>query len=808
MIRHYLIVSWRNIVRNKFYTVILVLGLAVGIAASLLLGIYTWNELTYDNFHEKKERIFLVGVREKEGENESEGGWTTPPTGPALQEFFEEIEASVRLCTWFEDVVVTKDDKTSSENNIIGADSSIFRVFTIPFIAGDPRTALREPNTIVITEKIARKYFGDKSPLGQTLHFDQFFQECKITGIVKDLPSNSHFGMDILLSLSSLRTINFDFNHWQNHTFSTYVLLHKKSKPKDIERRLPQFVQKHLDPYLIQKYKKSYAEIFQHGDYYSLFLMPLKDVHLSTMLFENREGKRTLTYALGIISLVIVVLVGINYTNLATVLTFSRSKEAGIRKVSGSRSESLFKQFLMESILMVFIGVFIALGLVEIILPFFNNLTQQHLTLNYLNPWVILGLMAFAVTMGLLSGLYPAVRFSSLNPIQALKGNTTLKSKNSWFRNVLVIFQFTICITMIVSTLVVYKQFNFMTNKSLGFDKEQVLVIRRAGALNDNKAAFKNELLNYSGISSVSFAETTPGRHFNGHGQHFAGTPSDESQTIFPLVADEDILQTLDIKIVAGRGFKDHELKNEKAILNEAAVRMLNLENPLEQKIDNGTLGKKEVEIIGIAKDFHFKSFHFSIEPLVIYNLDIENDSQHRATFILVKLSSSELPAMLQNIQDTWKKYTQTYPFEYSFLDQDFNRLFERENIMMKVYAIFSGISISIACLGLLGLASFFVSKKTKEIGIRKIVGASFLNITSILSRDFTRWIIASILLGSTLSWYLMHQWLQNFAYQTDLDWWIFLIAGICVMLIAAITVTWHIYRAANRNPVETLRYE
>ncbi len=363
MFRHYLLVSWRNILRNKFYTIILVAGLAVGIASSLLLGIYTWNELTYDNFHEKKERIFLVGIREKEGENESEGGWTTPPTGPALQEFFPEIEASVRLCNWFEDVVVSKDDKKYSENNIIGADSSIFRVFTIPFVAGDPRTALREPNTIVITEKIARKYFGDQNALGQTLHFDQFFQECKITGIVKEFPSNSHFDMDILLSLSSLKTINFDFNHWQNHTFSTYVLLNQKSKPEDVERRLPQFVKKHLDPHLIQRYKKSYAEMYQNGDYYALFLMPLKEVHLSTMLFENREGKRTLTYALGIIGLIIIVLVGINYTNLATVLTFSRTKEAGIRKASGSRSESLFKQFLIESILIVFIGVFIALGI-------------------------------------------------------------------------------------------------------------------------------------------------------------------------------------------------------------------------------------------------------------------------------------------------------------------------------------------------------------------------------------------------------------------------------------------------------------
>ncbi len=354
------------------------------------------------------------------------------------------------------------------------------------------------------------------------------------------------------------------------------------------------------------------------------------------------------------------------------------------------------------------------LGLVEMILPFFNNLTQQHLTLDYFNPWVILALIGFATTLGLLSGIYPAISFSSFNPIQALKGNATFKSKNAWFRNALVIFQFTICIIMIVSTLVVYRQLTFMTNKSLGFDKEQVLVIKRAGGLAENKAVFKNELLKHSGISSVSYTETTPGRHFNGHGQHFAGRPDDEIQTIFPLVADEDILQTLDIQIVAGRGFKDQQA-NEKAILNEAAVRMFNLENPLEQTIDKGTLGKKNVDVIGIAKDFHFKSFHYSIEPLVIYHLDVENDPQHRATFTLVKISSSDLPSTLQYVQDTWKKYAQSYPFEYSFLDQDFNRLFERENVMMKVYAIFSSHLHQYSLPRSLGTGFFFCQQKDKR---------------------------------------------------------------------------------------------
>jgi len=807
MLKHYFVISWRNIIRNKFYSIILVLGLAIGIAASLLLAMYTWHELTYDNFHEKKDRIFLVGVDSKEGEEEGKSGWTTPPTGPALQESFPEIEATTRLCFWFDDVIVSRDDKQYAEDHIVGADSTVFSIFTIPFIAGDPRTALKEPNSIVITERIAKKYFGAEDPLGQTLHFESFFSACKITGVVKDYPDNSHFDLDILFSLSSLKTINFDFDQWQNHTFSTYLLLHPSARPDEVESKMPQFIKAHLTPYLMQHYQKSYDEVYKGGDYYNLFLMPLKEVHLSTMIFENREGKRMLTYALALIGLIIIVLVCINYTNLATVLSLSRAREVGIRKATGSRSGSLFNQFLIESVLLAFIGLFIGLVLVEFCLPFFNDLTHQSLRLDYFNPLLIIGLIVFTVSIGSLSGFYPALTFSSFNPTQALKGNASVKGNRQWLRNALVIFQFTICIIMIVSTIVVYKQLTFMTNKNVGFAKDQLLVIKRPGGLKDNKIVFKNELLKNADILSVSYTETTPGRHFNGHGQHFAGTPADEIHTIFPLVADEDILQTLDLELVKGKGFKDQKVNRAGAILNETAVRTLNLKEPFEQTIDRGTLNEA-VDIVGIVKDFNFKSFHYAIEPLVIFRLDVEHDDQHRASFILVKVNGQNIPSTIQYIEEKWKGMTDHYPFDYSFMDEDFNRLFERESTMAKVYTIFSVISISIACLGLLGLASFFASKRTKEIGIRKIVGASITHIAILLCRDFARWVIIAILIGSLLSAYLMHQWLQNFVYQTEINWWIYVLAGMFTLSIALITVSWHMYRASTRNPVETLRYE
>ena len=806
MFRHYLITSWRNILRNKFYTVILILGMSIGMASALMLGMYTWHEMSYDNFHEKKDRIFLVGVHEKDGESEGTGGWTTPPTGPALKEFFPEIEATVRLCTWFSDVLVSRNDKKFAEDNIIGADSSVFDIFTFQFVAGDPTTALKQPNSIVITEEIASKYFGNEDPLGKSLHFEHFFSECIVTGIIKKLPANSHLKIDILLSLSSLKSINFDFGGWQNHTFVTYALLAEGAVKNKVESRLPQFLQKNLNPYFLERFQKTYDEMYSGGNKYELFLMPLTDVHLSTMLFENREGKRMLTYALGIVGIIILVLVASNYTNLATVLIFSRAKEVGIRKVTGSKSGALIRQFIIESILLVFIGLFLAIGLIEITLPIFNSVTQKQLTLNYTDPALIAGLICFGITLGITSGIYPAFTFASFSPIRALKGDTHAKGDRSWLRNSLVILQFTICVVMIASTLVVYKQLAFMTERNVGFQKDQIVVIKRAGTLARNKATFKAELQNIAGIQSVSYTETLPGREFNGHGQHFAGTPVDEWKTIFPLVADADIFETLGLELTSGKIFLDDNAGE--AVLNEAAVRLLNTDKPFELTIDRGTLGPREMDVVGVVKDFHFKSFHFAIEPLVIFPLDVETDPQHRATFILVKINGANIPATLSHIESIWKKLAPTYPFEFSFLDDDFNKLFERETIMTMVYTVFSFISVSIACLGLLGLASFFASKRTKEIGIRKIVGASFAHIAAILSLDFLRWIITAIIFGSAISWYLMDKWLQEFAYRTELNWWIFLIAAACIIIISAITVSWHLFKAATRNPVETLRYE
>lgn len=808
MLRHYILTSWRNISRHKFYSIILILGLAVGMASATLLGAYTWRELTVDSFHEKKDRVFLVSVAGKEGTQEWTGGWTSPPAGPAMQQYFPEVESFARLCTWFEEVVVTKDDKKFVETGLKAADSSIFNVFTIPFIAGNPQTALKHPKSVVITQSIAKKYFGDKDPMGQYLDFDLFVGSCMVTGVVQDYPSTSHFDFDLLVSLNSFEVIGFDFSYWMNHTFVTYVLLNENSNPAEIGTKMPGFLRANLEPFFVSRYKKTYDEMYKNGDYYKLELVPLKDVHLSTLLYENQEGKKLMVYALGAIAAIILLLVCINYINLATVLSFGRAKEAGIRKVAGSRSRSLFRQFLMESVIMAFIGLLICVVLIELTLPLFNSLTGIGLDVDYSNPSIIGGLVVFATLVGTLSGIFPAITFASFSPIRALKGNITAAGTRSWLRNGLITFQFTICIVMIASTIVVYKQLTFMTGKNTGFTKDQMLIIKRPEGLKDKKTAFKNELLKQSGIRKVSYTQTIPGRHFDGHGQHFAGTPDTEWPTVMPLVADNDIFEILGLETVQGKDFRNMDYTVPHGVLNEAAVRKLNFKDPLSEKIDKGTLGTRDVDIIGVVRDFNFQSFRYDVEPLIILPLDVDNDPQHRTTYILVKMDGSEIKPVLSFIESEWKKYAGNYPFEYSFMDEDFNRLFENEERMAKVYSLFSLISISIACLGLLGLMSYFASRRNKEIGIRKIVGATIPNIMSLLSRDFLKLLVLSAAIGCSIAWYLANEWVGKFVYQTEVSVWIFVLSGGLMLFITITVVGWQLYRAASVNPVETLRYE
>jgi putative ABC transport system permease protein len=807
MLKHYILISWRNILRNKFYSLLLITGFGIGLASSILLIMYAWDELSYDNFHEKKDRIYLVGIEQKEGAEEESSGWTTPPTGPAMQSFFPEVETFARLCFWFDEVLVNKGNIQYKEKRIVGADSTVFDIFSIPLLAGNPATALTEPNTIVISETVARKYFGDMNPVGEVLQFDHFFRECRITGVAKDYPENSHFKFNILLSLSTFKTLNFDFeDSWGNHTFSTYVLLNEHADAQGVEAKFPQFIKAYVEPYLLKEYNMTYEQVYEEkGDYYNFFLAPIQEVHLSTLIFSNREGKKMMTYVLGLIGLIIITLVIINFVNLSTTLSAKRVKEIGIRKAAGSSSASLTIQFLMESVMMVMIGMGAALVLLQLFLPWLNELAQKSLSINYTDIKVLALFFALALGIGLVAGMYPALVLASYKPAQAMKEGGRTPGRQG-LRSGLVVFQFSLCIFMIIATAAVYNQLYFMTHKNPGFNKEHVLVIERPYSLNKNGKVFKSELLTNPNIQYVSFVNNIPGKEFDGHNQHIAGRPVDDFPVIFPLLGDEDVLDVLGIQLTEGKGFTKQDGNRNLAILNETAVRKLNIDKPLEQKIDRGTLGNEEVEIIGVAKDFHFYSFHHQIEPLVIYQVDWEHFN--RANFILVKVNGENYAATLSFIENKWNEISGGKPFAYSFLDQELQQLMERERTMAKIYTIFSLIAILIACLGLLGLASFYAEKRQKEIGIRKVNGARIIEVMAMLNKDFMKWVGLAFLIASPLAWFAMDHWLQNFAYKTALSWWIFAAAGALALFIALLTVSLHSWQAATKNPVKALRYE
>ncbi len=806
MIHHYILVAWRNLLRNKVFTVINILGFAIGISCALLLGMYSWHELNYDNFHEKKESIYLVGAKGKTGTEEWEGGWSTPPVGPQLASYFDEIETFTRLCFWFDEVIVNVEGQKLVEEKILGADSSVFNLFTMQFISGNPTTALVKPNSIVITETAAKKYFGDENPMGKSLVFDHFFSECVVTGVVKDYPDNSHFDFNILLSMSSLKTINFNFeDSWNNHTFVTYLLLNKNVDSDKVERKFDQFLLDRYEPFLIKKYGKSYKEMYASGDYYSLFLAPLSKIHLSTYVYENMEGKKMQIIALGIIGMLILALAIVNYINLSTAIASGRAKEIGIRKTVGSGKISVIIQFIFESIFIVFLGMLIGILILDIVVPHFNQMTGKDFQLEFSNLSQVFGLLGFTLGVGIIGGIYPALVISAYKPISILQRiNLGAKGNRSLLRNILVVFQFVICIVMVISTIMVYKQLNHMQNIDVGFNQEEVMVIKRPWLLNKSQDVFKQRLLTKSNVNAVSFARSIPGGHFDGHGQHIADTPKDQLPTIFPFVGDQDLLKTLGLEVVQGQGFDDQKPNQKVALLNEAAVDMLQVENPLDIIIDNGTMGKTPYTVVGIVKDFHFNSFRHKVKPLIIYpNNNLQDNQQN---FILVKLDNAKSNGQLEEIKAEWNKLSNSAPFDYTFLDQNFARLHLQEKITARVYTIFSIISIFIASLGLLGLISYFTIKRMKEIGIRKIVGASTYAIVLLLSKELTKWLGLAIVIGMPLSWYLTSNWIDNFAYKTEHSWWVFVTAGILVFLIVLATVSYQTIKAALANPVDALK--
>jgi len=807
MFKNYLKIAFRNLIRQKGYSFINITGLAIGIASCLLIFLYVQDELSYDRYNEKADRIYRVCIHGIVGSNEFNQTVTAAPMAQALVNDYPEVEAATRFWNFGYPVLRYK-DKVFSEERFFSADSNIFDVFTIPFIEGNPKTALNKPNTLVLTQSMARKYFGDEDPMGKVLNADNR-RDYIVTGVVRDVPHNSHFHFDFLASLSTYEVSRS--TRWLNNNYLTYIVLRKGISPKLLEKKFPAMVRKYVGPQVQEALGISLDQMAANGNLYEFYLQPLTDIHLHSHLSFEIEPNGDATYVLifSIIAIGILLIACINFMNLATARSANRAREVGIRKTLGSNRLQLIRQFLAETIFTSFFAIFFALIFVEMLLPYFNNLAGKNISMHFFdNILVIPALVGLAVFVGIMAGSYPAFFLASFRPVQVLKGNVKSGNKNPWLRSGLVIFQFAISIILIIGTFIVYNQMQYIQNKNLGFNKEQVVVIEKTDDIGTQIKPFKQELLQNSNVISVSNSSTLPGKDFGSNVHKVANTSGEETHLLWTLFSDRNFAETYQIKMAEGRFFSPERKTDSMAVvLNQTAVKVLGLTDPIgKDLVQIGSTPERSVtfKIIGVTKDFNFQSLHQKIRPLVMKSYG----SRGFGRYTSVRIAPGHIKETLAYLEKTWHKFAGAQAFEYVFFDQDFAKIYQSEQRTSQILSVFSILAIFIACLGLFGLASFVTEQRTKEIGIRKSLGASVANITLLLSKEFARWMVLANLVAWPVAFFIMKDWLNNFAYRIDLSIFTFLSATLIAILIALFTVSYQTIKASLTNPVDALRYE
>jgi putative ABC transport system permease protein len=810
MFKNYLTVALRNVRRHKGFSVINIVGLAIGMAASILIAVFILHELSFDRHHEKADRICRVVAQFDPG-GEKRGAYTVPPMAQAMLNELPEIENAARLSLWPRNDLVRYEDKLFLEKNYIYADASIFDVFTIPFILGDPKTALGDPGTVVVTKDIAHKYFANENPLGKSLRFEDQGRDFKITGVIENCPATSHFQYEMIASIVSTKTA-FDTG-WGGHTYFTYVVLKNRNARSQLEAKLHDFCRRHWGAYNYAQTGQTYDEYIKDGkNYYGFSLEPLSDIHLNSSVIDylSIKGNKAYVVVFSIIALFILLIAGINFMNLSTARFAHRSKEVGVRKVLGSSQKQLVWQFLGESVLLSLFALVFAILLVKIVLPIFRNLANRQLELNFFQSAYTLPLLVgFALFVGILAGCYPAFFLSSFQPARTVKGSRGEKTKgNVILRRALVVLQFAVTFGIFFGTFVISRQLQYVRDKQLGFNKEHVVVIHRADALRKQADAFKQELLRYPSIGTISDTESLPGRHFNPNSHRLEGRPATETPTLHTIYADHNLAELLNLEIVAGRYFSP-EIPTDATsavVINETAAKELGLTDPVGKRFHKEFGGAKEgefVTIIGVLKDFHFNSLHYEILPMIIRPL-----SPSTWNLTSIRIGPENIPKTLARIEETWKTFTNGQPFEYSFLDEDFDNLYRNEQRMGQIFSLFAALAIFIACLGLVGLISFTAEQRTKEIGIRKVLGASVSKIIYLLSREVVALVFVAVLVAAPIAFYSMQKWLQNFAFRIGISPLMFVLTAIGTLAIALLSVSFRTIKAAQANPIDSIRYE
>lgn len=790
MLKSYLVIVWRNLLRHKLYSIINVSGLAIGISCCLLILLYVQDELSYDRFHDQCDQVYrIIHEREDQSGKRHRMAMTPSAFAPHMMREFPEINNAVRIL--FKGGSLKYENRYLDSSWFVYTDQTFFDVFSFPLVKGDPRTALQEPFSLVLTESAARQAFGDEDPLDKTITYRDEF-EFKVTGVVQDPPPTSHFEFNYLASSVSLEGVleqDDALENYGNWTFYTYLLLSEGYPPAQLEEKYPDFT-------------KKYRGIETHS---RIFLQPLADIHLTPDLeFDTGpRGDIRYVYTFVTVAFFILLIACINFMNLATARSTPRAREVGLRKTVGALRYQLVGQFMGESIILSLMALGLGVTLVELLLPWFNELANKQLVLNYASsPGIVLGLLIIGLSVGVISGSYPAFYLSSFQPVSVLRGAYQPGTKSAKFRTVLIVVQFAISIVLLICTAAVWKQFDYMKSQRLGFDKEHVVVMWMNNAIKQHYGLFKQEVLQNPHILKMSAVYNLPGSVRTRQGFSWEGS-GEKERAFYMMAGDPDGLEVLGLELVEGRNlsWSIPTDKTQAYILNETAVRELGWEKPLGREFRVG--GRNEPgRVIGVVKDFHFKSLHQKIEPLVFY---MRPDWHNR---IIVKISSEDIPGILGIMKEKWEALSPEHPFHYTFLDEDFDRLYKAEERLSLIFGSFSLLAIFVACLGLLGLVSFTIEQRTREIGIRKVLGASISSIAVLLSKEFMWLVFLANLIAWPIAFFSMNRWLQDFAYRIDLGPGIFVLGGALALLITLLTVSSQALKAALSNPVDALRYE
>ncbi len=813
MLKNYIIITLRNLWKNRGYAAINIFGLSIGLAASIMIMIYVVNELSFDKFHTNSDRIYKVWVSGMMPTGELNDAVTAGPMAGALLNDYPEVEQVVRLRQsggW----LVKKGDVAfnESEKDFIFADSTFFDLFSFNLLKGDPESCLRDPRSIVLSETYAHKYFGNEDPIGQTLRIEQDTNLSVVTGVMEDFPENSHFHCNILGSLTTLPE-NRDNLSWVNQNFHTYILLSEGVDIEAFESRMYEMVVKYVGPIVQQAMGIDLEQFEAAGNAYGYKLMSLEDIHLhSGQRFElEPPGNSTYVYLFLVAAILILVIAAINFMNLATAQSSNRSREVGLRKVVGSRRTQLIIQFLTESVVLSLLSLILAIGLVYLLMPGYNNLIQMKLNFALFgHSWILPILILFAIVIGILSGAYPSFVLASFRPIAVLRGSTRSGNRKSVLRSMLIVMQFTVTVVILLGTVVVNRQLVFMQKKDPGFGKERVLVLHRSDVLGDQIDAFKEEITNHANIISASNASHIPSGGFWGNAHWLEGRDRGDIYTVAEYRVSYDFEKTLDLELLQGRFF-DRNMPTDSVgvVVNEAALKSLGIEDPLNTRFVQPSYRgdpDKFMPIIGVVEDFHFESMDNEIKPMVIHFMPGNWEGK-----LIIKMGNGNVAETIKYIQGRWEDFTVDRPFDYIWLDEEFSRLFDDEKKTGKILTIFSILSIFVTCLGLLGLISYATSQRTREVGIRKIMGASIQVVMKLFSKEMVRLLVISCLI-SVPTYFGIKSWLQKFAYHINFQAGYFvLVLGLVtlvVLILAVLTVSFHSYRAATANPADSLKVE